>query len=228
VEEVRQIREELKLAVEHFNEWVNANHSSVQIKEGNVDDCGYPEWQKFEDLCEQIFTGSSFNELEISDKKRIIFIIGRQWDLGSILNWFNKGTEEIGQLGMTKEQLFELSKIAVKEDDSDAKGQFAASLFKVGNSPDVVELLLKFHADQDEYVRRQALGSLQKVGYSKIGNLIIESWKHNEEFERMMCLNMMADLNHDKFETCLEEALSDKREHLRERAIELKNIDNTM
>ncbi|MCJ8288988.1 MAG: HEAT repeat domain-containing protein [Crocinitomicaceae bacterium] len=226
--ELRQIKEQLKFSVEHFKEWVNANHSDLQIKEGNIDDCGYPEWQKLEDLCEEIFTSLIFKGLETPDKKRIVFIIGRQWDLGRILNWFNKGTEEIGQLGMTKEQLFELSNVAVTEDDIDAKGQFAASLFKVGDTPEVVELLLKFHADQDEYVRRQALSSLDKIGYSKIGELIVQSWKNDQEFEKIMCLNLMKDLNHEKFEVCLDEALSDEREYLRKRAVELKNIDYTM
>lgn len=225
--ELRQIREELKFAVEHFKEWVNANHSDLQIEEGNVDDCGYPEWHKLEDLCERIFTGLIFSELETLDKERIIFIIGRQWDLGRVLNWFNKGTEEIGHLGMTKEQLFELSKIAVTGDDSDAKGQLAASLFKAGDTQGLIEVLLKFHADSDEYVRRQALSSLEKIGYTRIGDLIIESWKYNQEFERIMCLNLMADSNHEKFETCLKEALLDEREYLKKRAVELKNRDNT-
>lgn len=153
----------------------------------------------------------------------IIFLIAQQWDMGIILNWFNKGKEEIGQLGMSEYQLRVLSARGINSEWTDARSQFAASLYKIGDQRIAVDLLLKYHEDDDEYVRRLALKSLHKLNYHGLNDLLIISWNFDEEYERRMCLEIWKQTADPLFDKFCALALTDERDALREFAGKLKN-----
>ncbi|WP_338793155.1 hypothetical protein [Bernardetia sp. MNP-M8] len=138
------------------------------------------------------------------------------------MNWFNKGGEEIGQIGMTELQLQRICERGLLTNLKAAKSQLAASLYKIENKEKAKKLLLDYYKDDDEYIRRMSLNSLHKLHYENINDLLSNSWDKNEEYERMRCLQIWKETNEEEFIKYCESAEKDKRKYLREFAIKIK------
>lgn len=204
--------------VDEFKKWIAENFTPDQITEGHFDDAGYPKWDKIEDLLEQIFKEIEFNNVNSTHIDKIIYMIARNWDLGSILNWLTKDNN-LSQLGMTEEQFLIIAKLGISS-EWDARYQIASLLSRVSpiNKEKAIDLALKYYNDESEFVRRKALVSLYKLNYFNIYKLIEKSWLNNEEYERMVCLYLMKEVNTAKYNDYLNESLIDDRSDLRAHA----------
>ncbi|AFM03365.1 hypothetical protein Fleli_0911 [Bernardetia litoralis DSM 6794] len=222
MENRKQIENKIQKNVEEFWKWAFKSSSKEEILNGEIDSPSFPNWQKIENNLEEAFRNLNFDELGNKTLDNIIFIIAQQWDIGIILNWFNKGGEEIGQLGMTELQLQRICERGVTTNLIDAKSQLAASLYKIENKEKAKELLLSYYKDEDEYIRRMSLNSLHKLGYQNINDLLLNSWDKNEEYERMICLQIWSEINEKEFIKYCEIAEKDERKYLREFAIKIK------
>ncbi|OAV45098.1 hypothetical protein [Lewinella sp. 4G2] len=224
----KQIEYAIQKDIEEFWEWAQKFYSREQIVHGNADSPSFPNWNRVEHNLEKAFNQLEFETLEEKHLDNIIFLIAQQWDIGIILNWFNKGNEEVSQIGMTQKQLQILSNRGLKLKLPDAKSQFAASLYKIDNKSVAIELLLKYYNDEDEYVRRCSLRSLHKLAYNEINPLLLKTWKENSEHGRMMCLQIWSEINEDYFNKYSRVAQKDKREYLSKYAQRLVKEKSTM
>lgn len=205
-----------------FWEWALKYYSKEDIINGAIDSPSYPKWNQIEENFEEAFKYLDFNKLTNKTLDNMIFLIAQQWDIGIILNWFNKGEQEIGQLGMTKLQLQKLCQRGLDSDLVDAKSQLAASLYKIENRDLAIELLLKYYNEKDEYIRRCALQSLNKLNYEQINLLLRKSWNINEEYERMLCLQIWNEIDEELFIHYCNIAEKDEREDIRNYALKLR------
>jgi len=213
--EKQEILINIEKHVVDFRIWVENNFTSDQINNEYADYAGYPLWNEIEEDLEKLFTSvKDLNCLQTEILDKIIFFIARQWDIGIILNWFNKGGEDISGVAMTQEQLIVLAERGILSKYWDARYQFSASLFKVDDSlkDKAITLLLKYHKDNTEDVRSHALRSLNRFSYSKINDLLIESWDYGEEFERIECLKIWRERDKDLFNQYFKVAKNDNRE----------------
>ena len=212
---------ELKQNVEDFWKWALKYYSKNQILNGEIDSPSFPKWNQIEENLEAAFKKLDFDTLDHDTLENIIFIIAQQWDIGIILNWFNKGGEEIGQIGMSDKQLQILCEQGLNSKLTDAKSQFAASLYKIENKDLAVNLLLKYHRDTNEYVRRQSLYSLYRLNYHNLNEVLLISWTFDEEYERMSCLNIWKKIDKINFDKFSNIAIQDERKQLRDYVLEL-------
>lgn len=219
---------ELNHEVEKFKTWISQNFSLKQINEGTIDDAGYPEWNEVENLLQRIFEEIDFkslNDLHLCD---IIYIIARNWDVGTVLSWLTEDSK-FSQIGMKEEQFLIIAEYGANSPEWDARFQIAGLLYRVSSTKKVkaIELSLKYYEDKVEFVRRRFLSSLFKLGYSKMHDLLEKSWLNNEEYERMFCLDLWREINMEKYNFYLNESLNDERAALREYAESLnKGIVN--
>lgn len=226
MESKKQIVGNIQKDVEEFWKWALKTYSKEQIINGNADSPSFPNWNQIEEHLEIAFKELDFENVEDNNLDNIIFLIAQQWDIGIILNWFNKGKDEIGQIGMTQKQLQILCERGLKSKFPDAKSQLASSLYKIENKQTAIELLLEYYKDNDEYVRRCSLNSLHKLSYKDINPLLLKTWKENDEHGRMSCLHIWNEINEDYFKAYSKDAENDEREYLSryaQRLIEEKN-----
>jgi hypothetical protein len=210
---------QLSTHIKKYKKWVAFTFSYDDIINGNYDAAGYPDWAEIERYLQEFFGEVDFKELKDSQLDEIIYLIGRNWDIGTIINWLRKGPE-ISQIGMTEEQFFVIAKKALHSSDWDARYQIAGVLYRVSeeNNEQAIELLLKYHEDHEEYVRRMALKSLHMLKYSGLHGLIEKSWRYDEVYEREYCLVLLKEIKSGQYDAYLSEALSDKRDDLRKSA----------
>lgn len=220
----KYIENNVQKDVDEFWEWAfKSSYSKEAVINGEIDSVSFPHWHRIEKNLEEAFKYLNFAELENAMLDNIVFIIAQQWDIGIILNWFNKGGEEIGQIGMTELQLIRICERGLITNLTDAKGQLAASLYKIRNKEKAEELLLNYHKDKNEYVRRMALSSLHKLSYRFINDLLINSWGKNDEYERTLCLQIWKETNTKEFVKYCRIAEKEGTKYLREFALEIKN-----
>jgi hypothetical protein len=214
----------LSVHVKKFKKWIVINFTPEQIAQGQIDDAGYPRWDEIENLLMKIFKEIKFDNVNESNIDIIIYLIARNWDLGTILSWLTDG-HEFSQLGMTEEQFLVIAKRGANSSEFDARYQIASMLSRVSsiNKEIAIELALKYYEDEYEFVRRKALTSLFKLDYLNIHELIIKSWLNDEEYERMLCLYLLREMKSKKYNDFLVESLSDERVALKEYAESMKN-----
>lgn len=215
--EIEKNVHDIKMHAVDFNRWLENNFTSDQIINEYADYAGYPSWNDIEHDIEKLFTSvKDLNLLRTESLDMIIFFIARQWNIGIILNWFNKGGEDISGIGMTQEQLIILAGRGVLSKYYDARYQFSASLFKVDDSlkDKAISLLLKYHNDDVRDVRINALISLYRLSYSKMDNLLVKSWNYGRESEQITCLEIWRERGSNLFDQYLELVKGDKREAL--------------
>ena len=116
--------------------------------------------------------------------------------------------------------LVALTRAALSQGEREARWQLANEL---GYLPDArgetEELLLILACDEDEYVRRQALGALARIGSPSVERLALEAWNRpdeNQEWARMMVLDCLRKIRSPHLAPLLGEAERDERPYLRD------------
>lgn len=209
-----QILEKINQHVFLFKNWLKDHYSENQIEEENYDDTGYPNWDKIEDTFEFVFKEIDFSVLTTKELENISFLLARQWDVGVIFPYFR---EEISQIGMTEEQLLILANFGINSKEWSFRQQCAASIYKAKNyKVEATSIALKYYKEENAGIRSQALNSLHKLNYFEINKLLLESWKHNDELERIYCLYIWKEIDEKIFKYYIEEAKKDTRKTIRE------------
>ena len=202
--------------VTNFRNWISEVFTKEQIVNGTIDAAGYPNWNNIEETLEKVFEAENLDDYSSSDLENIVYLIARQWDIGIILNWFDKGDRSISQIGMNGYHLFTLAEVGLRTTEIDARYQFAASLYKLGHSERVVFLLLQYYQDEDPYTRRLALRSLSRINYGGIVDKVKEVWENGDEWDRMMCLSIAKNHDEELFNELLEKGKSSGGKYLKE------------
>lgn len=185
--------QEIARHVADFRAWIAEVFTEEQIASGAIDDAGYPRWRAVEATFEKVFEAENLDAYSAKVLDDLVYLVARQWDVGRILNWFDKGDRRISHCGMNGYHLLALAQAGVRSPERDARYQFAASLYKLGPDPRVVALMLKYLQDEDSYCRRLALRSLSRIRYEGVLEEVRKMWDNGDEWDRMMCLSIAKD-----------------------------------
>lgn len=219
----------LKKLVSKFKKWISDNYDDEAIKNQLIDDPGYPNWEEIEHYFREILKNNRLKDLDKEDRINLLYLIARNWDLGSMIGWFSaaKPLSHCGDL--SDEEFIDLAKIVAGlnlPEFNDAKSQFASSMKKLGKlTPEIEEILLQIYENGDEYSKRHALISLAKLGYKKTKDLVKKSWENeDEEHHKMACLEIIKEDLKDleMLQEYLEKSSTDKRQYISEFVKKLK------
>ena len=226
-------KEQLRSLVTKFKKWISDNYSEEQIKDNLIDDAGYPDWGEIENHFAKILKNNWLSILDKDDKINLLYLIARNWDIGSLIGWFS-AEKPLSTLGdLSDEDFVELAKIVSQlqqPEFEEAKFQFASSFKKFDElSPEIEETLLTIYQSRDEYSRRHALISLAKLGYKNIRELLNKSWEtEEEEHHKIDCLRAINEYvkDEDLLNEYLIKATFDGREEISKYVAEIKSQKN--
>jgi hypothetical protein len=198
---LKNIEETLESHDQDLKKWILENHSQDDIDEGNVDEPSYPNWNKIADDISILFNELDVTEISKKGIKSLLYLIGRNWDMGWIINWLTENNDEsFSNLGtLTENQFYYLCEQSLSITDEDAQSQFPAS-FKRFDSLDQKRemLLLKFLYEGSGYAQVCALNSLHKLNYSKIEEIIPIAWEIDYWPLRRLCLDILEETKSDE------------------------------
>ncbi len=215
---LKDIEVRLNGHVKNFRKWVEDTYSPEEIANGRVDDPGYPGWNAVEEDITILFNAFDVRDLTETAVGDLLYLIGRNWDLGMIIHWLSSKTKQLSNVGdLTEEAFYYLCQKALDYDDEDAQCQFPANFKKFeALTPQREQLLLAFCRSKHMYTHRVALGSLLHLQYPKMEELIVKAWDTGDEWARIDCLWMLKELKSPLLEHFEERALADGRTDLME------------
>lgn len=218
MDELKDIESKLNEHVKNFHKWVKDTYTPEEIANGHVDDPGYSGWNAVEKDIAILFNEFDVRALTETAIGDLLYLIGRNWDLGWIINWLTTNTKQLSNVGdLTEEEFYYLCQKALDCDDEDAQCQFPANFKKFESlTPQREQLLLAFCRSKHIYTHRVALGSLLHLEYPKMEELIIEAWDTGDEWARIDCLWMLKELKSPLLEQFEERGLVDGRTDLME------------
>jgi hypothetical protein len=190
------IKEQLKQFVSDFRKWLAKNYSEEEIKDDRVDSPSYNNWKEIEEYFTFLLKEDKLKTLDDEDKVNLLYLIGRNWDIGNMLAWLSTDSS-LSHCGHLKESDFVSLANVVKNlhtlEFQDAKSQIIVSFKKFSHLTDEIRsILLDIYETGDEYSKRMSLETLGKLGYQEIKSLVERSWReHNDEHHRMMCLEVI-------------------------------------
>ena len=222
----------LKFYVEDFKKWRQENYKNEQIVINATNDVSYSSWDELVNFFGQLLDTKQISLLDKDDKVNLLYLIARGWDNGAFLYELSD-QRPISTCGdLSDEDFIELARVAVtlvgKEYD-DAKSQIANCFRKLDYlTPEIEGILLKLYGSKEEYIKRQALISLAKLGYKDIISLVEKSWTIGDEWHKIACLNVLDKYvdNKELMNGYLSEAVNSKQKDLSECASELKTKNN--
>lgn len=196
--------------VEQFETWRKENHSPEQYAKGYTDDPSYPSWNMVESDLETLFKSGMLADLSTTEKEGLIYLIARNWDIGSILNWLTiSGEEPISYLACSESDFLHLCSFALNSKEEDAKCQFVKVLpfLRSISKVEIRQLLLGFYHNGGTYTKRMSLFALQVVKYPELEELVKKSWANEaDEFYKIACLNILHSLKSKDLKKYVKEA----------------------
>lgn len=184
-----------------FERWAGANFSPAQVRSGEYDEAGYPEWQPIEDLFVRHVDDGSLSALGEEDLRDLLFLIARAWDAGRIIAWLSSGTRfsNIAELSEHDTLFLAEASLGLAGSEYDGARQQLAKVLgraKVARAA-ATALLEKLYESSDEYTKRMALMSLAALDYPNIVVLLRRSWEIPDEYQRMACLEVARGIRDD-------------------------------
>jgi hypothetical protein len=189
-------KETLKELVSEFRKWLADNYSEEEIKDDRVDSPSFNNWKRIEDYFTFLLDNDELKNLDKEDKINLLYLIGRNWDIGNMLAWLSPNSP-LSLCGSMKESDFiSLARVAKDLHElefHDAKSQVIVSFQKFNSlTDDIKHVLLDFYETGEEYSKRMSMETLAKLGYNEIRSLVERSWREqDDEHHRMMCLGII-------------------------------------
>jgi hypothetical protein len=214
-------KDTLKELVDEFRKWLADNYSEEEIKDDRVDSPSFNNWNRIEDYFTFLLDNDELKNLDEEDKINLLYLIGRNWDIGNMLAWLSPNSP-LSNCGHLKESDFiSLARIAKDLhglEFHDAKSQIIVSFQKFHSlTDDIKNILLDFYETGEEYSKRMSMETLAKLGYEEIRSLVERSWREqDDEHHRMMCLGIIHEYIRDSelLEKYLALAEKDDRQYI--------------
>ncbi len=228
-------KDKLRQLVSDFRQWLAYNFTLEEIEELRTDDAGYPKWDEITIYFSELLNKKLLTNLDKEDQANLLYLIGRNWDIGSMIAWLSKGTKlsNCGELQKSDFLILAQTLTELKQSEfNDAKSQIVSSFQKFEElTTEIEEILLKFYndSDKDEYTKRLSLVTLGKFKYYDIRQLVKKSWETiDDEYHKMGCLFVIDE--HIKDENLMKHylELADKQEgkYLKSYVAELRKNKN--
>jgi hypothetical protein len=187
------IKDKLLYFVTDFRQWWADNYTLEEIEKLWTDDVSYPKWDEITLFFSELLDKKLLTNLDREDQTNLLYLIGRDWDIGNMIAWLGKGTELSYCGELQKSDFLILAQTLTeleKPEFDDAKSQIISSFKKFEEiTTEIEEILLKFYHEKNEYTKRQSLCTLGKFGYYDIRQLVKQSWETvDDEHHKMGCL----------------------------------------
>src|SRR5690606_9168471 len=166
----------LKELVGDFRKWLSDNYSDEEIKDDRVNSANYENWNHIEDYFALLLKEDKLKNLDEEDRKNLLYLIGRNWDIGRMLAWLSPNAPLSWCGDLQQSDFISLAK-TVKDlhepEFQDAKSQIIVSFQKFPQLTDEIKnILLDMYESGDEYTKRTSMQTLGKLGYSDIRALV--------------------------------------------------------
>lgn len=199
------------IEVEKFRSWASRYPEDTRSGEW---ECDYGEWPSLNSAFLNFIESKSPAELSETEITDLLYIIARD----------NEIEDLIEAVALKRELFVLLLSHVIDSAENDAKWQFAVAIGQNTLNQNLAEdALLKLVNDAHEYTSRMALRSLGKIGSSKTETLCKRAWETNHEYQRIMALWVLKEIDSEELQKYLELALFDGRKYIVQNAIEIKN-----
>jgi HEAT repeat protein len=200
----------LHTEVARFKAW--AAGYPVERRNGEWE-CDYGNWEQLSQAFLAHLDSCSPQNACASDISDILYAVAR-----------DNETEELGaELAERRHWFLFLLPHALLSDDDHVKWQFAAQL---GNGrllfADAEFALLKLVQDDREYVSRRALKALGQIGSSHAEGLCVRAWATGHEYQRVMALWVLNEINSPRLAEYLACAREDGRTFVVSNAVKIE------
>ena len=201
----------LKIEIEKFRSWASDYPQDTRSGEW---ECDYEEWSSLNAAFLSFVENKVPSELTKTEVADLVYVIARDNEI-----------EDLIEAVALNEELFKLLlSYVLHSTEADAKWQFAVALGQNTLNHAIAEdALLKLVNDADEYTSRMALQSLGKIGSAHAENLCVKAWDSNREYQRIMALWVLKEIDSKELTKYLELALVDDRKYVVQNANEIKN-----
>lgn len=196
---------DLLTEIRRFESWA----ANYPISERNGEwECAYNDWNRLYDAVLKFVDQSSFTSWSSQESRAILYAIARDNESEYLVREIRERDKAL---------LIDLAEAALRIGEPDAKWQLAHELGELSDDPTRRDhLLLTFARDDNEYVRRRALGALVKTGSPMTEELALEAWARPDkaqQWARMMALRVLHQIGSPHLERLLSEAERDERSH---------------
>ena len=203
--------DKLTTELNKFNHWAKAYPQKQHNYEWELN---YNDWQQLRSAFFKYIHNVKLDEFCQANIDDIIYLIARD----------NEMEEFITEIGKNRELFQLILSKTFESNEADAKWQFAVELSNcVIGHKETEKALLRLVVDKDEYTSRRALQSLGIIKSPHTEKLCIKAWASNHEYQRIMVLWVLKDLNSSHLQSYLKKAKEDGRKYLVQNAIEIKN-----
>lgn len=200
-------RTELMTEIARFQDWASAYPPEQRRGEW---ECDYGPWDRLWAAVLAFVDRHPFAEWSAGEVRAVLYAIARDNENQHIAREIRERHPEL---------LLPLTGAAIAGDEQDARWQLAVELGHHGVSDGETErALLTLAGDDHEYVRRQALAALARLGSPAVEELALAAWNRPDpaqEWARMMVLWCLHKRGSPLLASLLAEAERDEREHLR-------------
>lgn len=166
--------------VAQFKQWQLANYSPADVAAQLADDAGYPGWPAIEALVGELLAAGQLAQLPAAAQRDLLFLIARNWDIGTLLAWLSPGPALSNAGPLTESDFLQLGGTVAElpgAEYDDAKCQVAACCRKLPwLSGEAQQVLLALFNCGHPYAQRQALFSLARLGYPGLRELLPLAW----------------------------------------------------
>jgi hypothetical protein len=193
--------------VEEFRRWAAKENPSGDRK--GEWECDYPGWDRLYAAVVEFLGSKPFSSWSTAETGGVLYAIARDNEheyIGRVIR------EHHGEL------LASLAWAAVERGERNNRWQLANQLGRTERPQGHEEVLLVLVRDEDEYVRRRALGALARIGSPCVQSEAVRAWERpgdDQQWSRMMALWCLHRVGSPMLEQLLAIAEQDPREHLR-------------
>ena len=226
-------KETLKELVSEFRKWLASNYSEEEIKDDRVDSPSFNNWKRIEDYFTFLLDNDELKNLDDEDKINLLYLIGRNWDIGTMLAWLSPDRPLSNCGHLNESDFISLARVAKDLHElefHDAKSQIIVSFQKFHSlTDDIKGILLDFYETGEEYSKRMSMETLAKLGYKEIRSLVERSWREqDDEHHRIMCLAVINEYIKDNelLDKYLTLAEMDNRKYISNYAKKMKENKN--
>lgn len=214
----KELISSLMVEVARFRAWADASPSTGTYGEW---ECDYASWPALHAAVLEFVASRPFASWSEAETVAVLYSIARDNEIQYLAREIRERHPAL---------IVPLARAALRIGERDDRWQLAVELGHLGAEAEIEQLLLVLVRDEHEYVRRQALRSLLRLGSSAVEELALAAWHHpdeDQEHARMMSLHCLREIGSPHLEPLLAEAERDTQPHLRGYAERIRRGDLT-
>lgn len=198
---------DLIVEVDRFRSWAGSYPKAGAYGEW---ECDYESWDSLYEAVLSFVANRPFESWSRNEQQAVLYAIARDNEFQYLVGEICKSHPEV---------ICDLTRTALVVGERDDRWQLAVELANLGRTdPEVEGLLLILAGDDHEYVRRNSLQSLLRIGSPAVEKLAVAEWyrpDEDQEWSRMNALYCLHTLGSPQLQVLLVHAENDSRQHLR-------------